>query len=760
MTAEATETGARTAETDGPRLRVIEPKLMLPRIQSATLRRAHLLAMLGSDSGAAVTVISAPVGYGKTTLLRSWCVERSEAVIWLTLDAADDDPVRLWTHLAAAVERIGDGLGHRALTALEVRGAPIETPVDELMNGLVAYGRPLAIVLDDLHAIKGESSLRSIEHAIERLPTNVRLFLSTRADPAIGLPRQRAGGALAEIRARELAFTVEETHELMARESIVLSRRSVELLTRRTEGWPAACHLAVLWLRDLDNRDEGVRAFAGSARHVADYLGDEILAALAPETRDFLVRTSALGRFTPELCDAVLGRSNSAVVLEELSRSNLFLVALDARGEWYRYHQLFGELLQLELRPEDARALHLRAATWCRAEGLIEDAIEHAIAAEEPETVAELLVEHDREFVWGPRVGRFLDWARRLPSEVLVQHPSLAAAGAFAAALLARPEVEVQRMLAVAERSHSERPQLWSPYTEAIVEVTRAAQIEQGEVGAAVEHARRAVAAAAAGADVLGVGVRASLALALFFAGDLSGVRSTALEAVQRGDAPDVPDGYVASLGLLALVDAEEGRVESAQAWARQAIEYAEARFQAGLWTASMAHLGLALALTASGSLNEAEREALHGERLRRLPQPSVGHAHALLVLARVRIARSRLGAARKDLEHAQRMIAEFPDPGRLPAIAATIDQQLVAAQASAGDIQLVEQPSGAELAVLGCLARGLSRREIGAELYISLNTVKTHIRDLYRKLGATSREEAIGRAEALGLLDLSESPG
>src|SRR5439155_22066256 len=150
-------------------------------------------------------------------------------------------------------------------------------------------------------------------------------------------------------------------------EKFILSCKSTELLTQRTEGWPAACYLAALWLRDLDNRDEGVRAFAGSARNVADYLSDEVLAALAPQTRDFLVRTSALGQFTPELCDFVLDRVDSRGVLEELSRSNLFLVPLDSREEWYRYHHLFGELLQLELGREDARALRTRAATWCRA---------------------------------------------------------------------------------------------------------------------------------------------------------------------------------------------------------------------------------------------------------------------------------------------------------------------------------------------------------------------------------------------------------
>ncbi len=312
--------------------------------------------------------------------------------------------------------------------------------------------------------------------------------------------------------------------------------------------------------------------------------------------------------------------------------------------------------------------------------------------------------------------------------------------------MLARPAVEVQQLLAIAEQARREQPQLWSPYDEAVVEVTRAALIERGNVGAAVEHARRAVAAARAGADVLSVGVLASLAQALFFAGDLDEARRIALQAVERPDAPEVPDGYVVSLGLLALIDAEQGRTESAEAWARQAISFARKRFQADLWTVSLAHLGLALACMATGRLDEAEREALRGERLRRSPQPTVGHAHALLVLAHVRVARSRLERAASDLERAQGLIAEFPDPGRLPALAATVEQDLTTARANAGNHGIVEEPSAAELAVLQCLATGLSRREIGAQLYISLNTVKTHTRELYRKLDATSR---IGRGRA-----------
>jgi LuxR family maltose regulon positive regulatory protein len=642
---------------------------------------------------------------------------------------------------------------------LGVRGTAVETAVDELMNGLVAYGRPVTIILDDLHAIGGERSLRSIAHAIERLPANARLLLSSRSDP-ISVALLPAGGGPIEIRVRELAFTVDEAHELMVREGIALSDASVELLVERTEGWPAGLYLAALWLRDLEDPDEGVRAFAGSNRQVADYLTDEVLSALDRQVRDFLVRTSVLGRFTPGLCDAVLGREDSAAVLAEFVHSNMFLVALDAREQWYRYHHLFGELLQLELGGEDARAVRRRASAWCREQGLVEDAIEYAIAAKDAETVAGLLVEHDRAFVWGGRLTQFLGWVRWLPSELLLEHPSLAAGGAVAASLLGRPELEVQQLLAAAERARRERPELWSPYAEAIIEVTYANGIVHADVGATVGHARRAVAAARAGADVLTVGVLAALSQALFFAGDLDEARCVALQAVERPDAPDVPDGLVGSLGVLALVDAERGRSESAEAWASQAIGFARTRFLADSWIASLAHLGLASASITAGRLDEAEREALRGERLRRSAQPTVGHAHALLVLAQVRVARSRLASAARVLKRAQRGIAGFPDPGRLPAIAASIERDLTIAAANAGNGHLVEEPSPAELAVLRYLATGLSRRDIAGRLYISLNTVKSHTRELYRKLGASSRADAVARADALGLLERTESPG
>jgi ATP/maltotriose-dependent transcriptional regulator MalT len=738
-------------------LQLSEAKLMLPRVQPAVVRRPRLFRSLDRGRAAALTLIDAPVGYGKTMLMRSWCSEHPTPVAWITLDEGDADPVRLWTYVASAIERVAAGLGRPVLRRLAVPGAPIEPTVDQLLNGLHTYARPLAIVLDDLHLLGGEPSFRSIGYALERLPENVRVLATTRTDPPLRLARLRARRGLSEIRAHELAFTVDEARELLVRrEGIELTDEDLGLLVERTEGWPAGLYLAALWLRDLDDPREGVRAFAGSHRAVAEYLAGEVLESLAPDTKDFLLRTSVLGRFTPELCDAVLDRHDSAAVLAELRHSNVFIVALDGHGEWYRYHHLFGELLRLELaeaRLAEPAALHRRAAAWYQRQGLVEDAIEHAAAAGDQPMVADLLAEHEVELFQSGRVAMFLSWIKRLPPELLLEHPSLPAFGVLAAGQLGRPAVELQQLLSVAERARETRPASWAPLLEAIVEVTRVAFLET-DAAAAIEHARRAVTAAQADAmNTFTVAALASLSNALFFAGDLAQARTVALEAVERPEAHERPGGYVAALGLLAAIDAEQQRTASATAWARQAIAYAQETGQADLWPVALAHLALGSALASTGHLAEAEREAVRGERLRRTPQPTTAHAHALLVLTEVRAARSLPARAASDLERARAVIAELPDPGRLPALADRV-QTMLDVEPARPERSPIEEPSEGELAVLRYLATDLSLREIGGQLYVSLNTIKTHTRELYRKLGVHSRAEAVTRAATLGLLE------
>jgi ATP/maltotriose-dependent transcriptional regulator MalT len=280
-------------------------------------------------------------------------------------DAYDNDPVRLWRYAATAVDRVRGGLGRPALQRLGVAGAPIENAVDELMNGIAAFGEQLVLVLDDLQTVTDQGSLASIDYALEHLPPTARLILITRTDPALRLAQLRARGALAEIRAGEVAFTRTEASELVvARGLIPLEAQEIEVLCDRTEGWPAALVLAALWLRSVEDPHRAVREFGGDQRFVADYLSHEVLAALGDDPRSFLLLASVLGRFTAQLCDAVFDRFDSASVLDELERSNLLVVRLE-HGGLFCVHSLFAKFAEAQLasvEPEAAVEIYRRAA--------------------------------------------------------------------------------------------------------------------------------------------------------------------------------------------------------------------------------------------------------------------------------------------------------------------------------------------------------------------------------------------------------------
>jgi len=525
----------------------------------------------------------------------------------------------------------------------------------------------------------------------------------------------------------------------------------------RTEGWPAGLYLAALWLRGLDDQRSRVEEFAGDHRHVADYLTGEVLDTLDADQREFLLRTSVLNRFTAPLCDAVLGRTDSATMLSEIQRRNLFLVSLDTRGEWYRYHHLFADLLQLELghtAPELASALRRSAARWFREQGLVVDAAAHAAAGGDEQMVAELLVEYH---VWLVRSGReatLLRWVDWLPEHSLLEQPGMVGAAVIAAGLIRRSALERQRLLGLVDRSRVEHPEYWSHYAEAMYRLARAIWID-GDVGLAVTNGKTGVEVADGGESELPA--LACLAHSLLLSGDLAGARVHAERAIRHPHIDHRSQGVVLAFSTMALVEAEEGNLERAAALTDEALARAQATGVEESWMGGIAHVANASVLAGRGQLGEAEREAVRGELLRRAPEPSVENTQARLLLADIRRRRGRLALATADLEEARRSIAGFRDPGRLPAVADLLASTL--AQAQRDGAPLSEAPTDAELAVLQLLPAELSQREIGAELYLSMNTVKTHVRELYRKLGVRSRPEAVARATALGLLEPDESP-
>ena len=733
-----------------------EAKLAAPRQRHGTLHRERIEHALEAGGDAALTLVAAPVGYGKTTAVRAWCESSGAPFAWVTLDAMDNNLVRLWTYAATAVDRIRDGLGRRALNRLRTPGVPIEATVDELMNGIAGFGRELTIVLDDLHTVTDRECLASLEYAIERLPPTARLIVITRAHPAFGLARLRARGALEELTANDLAFTAEETTELLVdRGGLDLDEEQIATLRRRTDGWPAALYLAALWLRTVDDQSRAVLEFGGDHRYVAEYLSQEVLAALDPDRRSFLLRVAILGGFTVELCNDVLGRTDSAARLAELEESNMFLLSLE-RSEWFRVHPLFAEFAAAQLGLDDPGAvvaIHRRAAGWLRARGHYVEAIMHASAAGDHDAAAEILSAHHVEMIANGRAGTLLRWARTLPHDCLLRYPELAGAAATAATMLGHRALERRRLMALASRRKAEHPEQFGLYADALLATVRAAGIDRG-VGEAVGAGRRAVDLAERGADDVLVAALATLAHALYFAGELDEAWSAALRAVERPDAADRAPGHALARSTLALVAADRGRLTSARNHAEQARTIIGRITSSRSWLGANAAVATGAVLAVEGDLAGAEREFSYAEQFLRDEVATIHHASVLVRLAEVRCRRGRLDDAEAALQQARDALSELRDSGTVPEMAAEVGTRLEWSRRQASNGTVLQPPSEAEFAVLRLLTTDLSAREIGGELFLSANTVRSHTRAIYRKLGVGSRESAVARASALGMLE------
>jgi LuxR family maltose regulon positive regulatory protein len=719
--------------------------------------------MRAIDAGAdaALTLVAAPAGYGKTMAVRAWCASSGTTFAWVTLDAGDNDPSRLWAYVATAVDRVRDGLGRRALHRLGVSDMPIETAVDELINGIAAFGHELALVLDDFQTVTDGQCLASIGYAIEHLPATARLIIITRADPALELGRLRADGALVELRASELSFTGAEARELLVdRGGLQLVAEDIEVLVKRTEGWPAALYLAALWLRTVDDQERAAREFGGDHRYVVEYLSHEVLVSMDPDELSFLLHAAVLRSFTADLCNRVLGRSDSAALLSELEHSNMFVVRLE-RQEWFRVHSLFAQFAAARLaavEPGANERIHRRAAGWLRSQGLVIEAIEHASAAGDHKVVAELLSEYHLALIRNGSAVTLLRWAQTLPDVCLMDHPDLAGAAATAATMIGQLAPERHRLLQLATRAQAERPRRFGPYAAAVAAMVRAAAADSG-VSQAIRDGRRAVELAQRDADEVLVASLASLARALYLTGDLDEAWVAASRAAEHPDAPRRAPGHALAHSILALIAVDRGRLTPARRHADRARAIVGGIASSRSWLGANAAVAVGAVLAGEGDLAGAEREFAYAEHFLRDEVATVYHALLLVRLADVRCRRGRLDEADAMLRRAGEELAELPDSGTVPLLAAKVEGELEQARRRASRGEILESPSQAELAVLRLLATDLSAPQIAEQLFLSANTVRSHTRAIYRKLGVNSRAGAVARAHALGLLGEAQSP-
>ena len=517
---------------------VVRTKLFIPHQRPGLVARDRLTARLVGAAHTRLTLVAAPAGFGKTTLLTSWLAAGSRAgrsVAWVSLDEGERDAREFWTYVLTAVETASPGTGAEALRLLEAGRTPIESVLGVALNEVASVSAGLDLVLDDYHLADGPAIAADMAYFLDHLPPTVQLVISTRADPSLPLARLRARGELVEVRAADLRFSLDEVAAYTNQvNGLGLKADEVRALEGRTEGWIAALQLAALSMNGRADVSGFIAGFAGDDRYVVDYLVAEVLNRQPAEVRDFLLQTSILDRLGGPLCDAVTGQHHARSMLELLDRSNLFVVPLDDNRQWYRYHHLFGEVLRTYLAEEQAEnlaGLHVRAATWFETAAEPVAAVRHLLAAGEVARAADLVEGSATGFLRDRRESTVRAWIDDIPAGEVARRPVLAIG--FIGALMSGGEfAEVEQRLDAVEKlldPGSERtadlvvldPAEYERVPGAIAMYRAALALVAGDLTATATHADRAVVRAVPG-DHLTVSAAAALSgLASWTSGDL-----------------------------------------------------------------------------------------------------------------------------------------------------------------------------------------------------------------------------------------------
>ncbi|MBP7690245.1 MAG: hypothetical protein KA765_20170, partial [Thermoflexales bacterium] len=423
--------------------RPLTTKLHVPALRHNAVPRPRLLNRLDARP---ITLISAQAGSGKSTLLSEWIAQTARPVAWVSLDADDNDPARFWSYLVTALQNVCARAGQTLLQTLNAGALPTLQPLlIDLLNDLQQAAPPIALVLDDYHVILSPDIHDALRFFLDHLPDSVRVIIATRIDPPLPLARWRVRDQLTELRGGDLQFTSDEAARFLAHTMrLSLTPDDARTLTDRTEGWIAGLQLAALSLQDAVDAQRFIAALVGTHQHILDYLVEEVLSAQSAPVQEFLMHTAILDRFNAPLCDALTDRSDSADVLIQLDKGNLFLVPLDAERRWFRYHHLFAELLRarlISLRPTAPARLHLAASQWFEQAGSLEDAIGQALAAGTFDRAAVLIERIWEPLIHGGQAAPLYRWLEALPVDLARTRPLLQLAYAWVAVLGSRYEV-------------------------------------------------------------------------------------------------------------------------------------------------------------------------------------------------------------------------------------------------------------------------------------------------------------------------------
>jgi LuxR family maltose regulon positive regulatory protein len=736
----------------GPGFVLSEPKFHPPGARPGIVARTALLQRLATAQAPVITV-TAPPGYGKTVLMAQWADRLGPRVAWLSCDDADNDPVVLLSALAIAFDRIGP-VDPAIFPALASSGAGV-TMVPRLVSAVASMQPPVTVLLDQAEAVTNRQCLNAIAEFALRLPPGWQFALASRTAVPLPTARLRAQGGLLEVTADDLAMGPQEAGSLLKGAGVEADEARLADLLQRTEGWPTGLYIAALAMKSGNGQSAVGFTFTGDDIFMGDYLRSELLDQISGAELSFLTRTSVLDRMCGPLCDAILNEQGSGAVLEQLEARNLLVVPLDRRREWYRYHYLFQELLRAELQrrePDLVQDLHFRAAMWFEANAMPEAAIDHAQAAWDYDRVARLILELQQP-VWAVgRVETVRRWMEGIRDVTAAEHyGAIAVHGSLIFALLGQPG-EAERWVAAAERASPAGILPDGSTMESTLAYLRACLARDGPAG--VRHDAKIAWDGLSPASPYRVTMLFTEATSYLLEGEparAEPILGRALDVAAQAGAPPLT---ALILAQQCWVAAQRKSWSEVTALAERAVAIVQAGNLDDYWSSALVYAWAARAALHQGNSSQGSFYLGRASRLRplltyMLPVVSV---QALLEMARSYIALGDGAGAAAVLTQAQGIFQQRPDLGLLPEQADRLQAKLATVEARAAGPSAL---TAAELRLLPLLSTHLPVSEIAAELFLSPHTIKSEMKSIYRKLGATTRTQAVTRSRELGLLGL-----
>ena len=711
---------------------LLTTKLYQPQPRTDLVPRPRLIEQLNAGLSRKLTLISAPAGFGKTTLLSEWVHQCGRPISWLSLDEGDNDLIRFLSYFVAALQTIDSRIGRGTAVALQSPdGVNIEILLTHLLNEISKSPINVILILDDYHVIESQPVDNALTFIINNLPRHLHLIMSSRIDPSFPLSRLRASGQMTELRVDDLRFTTADTtvflNQIMG---LALSSQDVDSLEARTEGWIAGLQLAALSMQGIKRRadiTDFVARFTGSDRYIQDYLTEEVLRQQPKEIKDFLLKTSILNRLSGSLCDAVTQQPNGHIVLENLESGNLFIVPLDNERRWYRYHHLFAELLAHNLfitYPEQIPGLHQRASAWYEINGFLDEAIFHAQSADSKDRMASIVEDHWQEYIHRGELTKLRGWLDYLNPEYTKMSAPLCMAYCWIHVMTRRfdPLTSYVKdihaaLLPITKNDAVQLPNKLAVIPSLVETIEAIIALHNRQPQGAKFHAQKAISLVPANLDLVSQELLQGaagywLAQAHRALGELEKACVVLLEVLELLKSSENYFRMANSLLLISTMYQDLGKTKEAITLCEDTITFIEENHWGGIPPSGLVNVILAGLQIDSGDYQEAVKK--------------------------------------KNLAIGRELVLQI-NSQPISDLVDNVEEKL---NNAAPQSQISADPlTPRELEVIKLISEGLSNREISDRLFLSLDTVKGHNRKIYGKLGVKNRTQAVNKAISLKII-------